>query len=236
MASPGCLDPPNIATVERYRALLQVSESIASDRDLPDLFRSLAALLHRVVTFDFICLVLPDVARSVVRVHVLESSLPTRILPDLEIPMAENVRQLVWENQQPLVISNVDNDERFPIVSSMLRQDGVQSLCVLPLTTAQRRVGAMGFGSIEVSAYDAADLEFLQASRRPGGRGGGQCPELPERPNLPARTGARARPLAPASGSKQCASLHTGSAPTAFRHFLVSPASDESRLCQPRAL
>ena len=44
----------------------------------------------------------------------------------------------------------------------MLRQDGVQSLCVLPLTTAQRRVGAMGLGSVEASAYDAADLEFLR--------------------------------------------------------------------------
>ena len=162
MASPGYPDPSNHETVERYRALLQVSESIASDRDLPELFRSLAALLHRLVTFDFICLTLPNPARNVVRVHVLESSLPTRIQPGLEIPMAENVRKLVWENQQPLVISHLEHDERFPIVSQMLLQDGVQSLCVLPLTTAQRRVGAMGFGSIQASAYDAADLEFLQ--------------------------------------------------------------------------
>jgi formate hydrogenlyase transcriptional activator len=44
----------------------------------------------------------------------------------------------------------------------MLRQDGVQSLCVLPLTTAHRRVGAMALGSVEASAYDAADLEFLR--------------------------------------------------------------------------
>jgi len=162
MASPGCLEPSNLAAVERYRALLQVSESIASYHDLPDLFRSLAALLHRLVTFDFICLTLPDPARNIVRLHVLESSLPTRVQPGLEIPMAENVRQLVWENQQPLVISHLEHDERFPILSSMLRQDGVQSLCVLPLTTAQRRVGAMGLGSVEASAYDAADLEFLR--------------------------------------------------------------------------
>ena len=162
MASPGYPEPSNLATVERYRALLQVSESIASHRDLPDLFRSLAALLHRLVTFDFICLTLPDPARNVVRLHVLESSLPTRIQPGLEIPMVENVRQLVWENQQPLVISHLEHDERFPIVSDMLRQDGVQSLCVLPLTTAHRRVGAMALGSVEASAYDAADLEFLR--------------------------------------------------------------------------
>jgi formate hydrogenlyase transcriptional activator len=162
MGSPGRLEPSNLANVERYRALLQVSESIASDRDLPELFRSLAALLHRLVTFDFICLTLPDAARGVVRVHVLESSLPTKIQPGLEIPMVEYVRQLVWENQQPLVISHLEHDERFPIVSNLLRQDGVQSLCVLPLTTAQRRVGAMGLGSVEASAYDAADLEFLR--------------------------------------------------------------------------
>ena len=162
MGSPGRLEPSNLATVERYRALLQVSESIASDRDLQELFRSLAALLHRLVTFDFICLTLPDPPRGVVRVHVLESSLPTKIQPGLEIPMVEYVRQLVWENQQPLVISHLEHDERFPIVSSLLRQDGVQSLCVLPLTTAQRRVGAMGLGSVEASAYDAADLEFLR--------------------------------------------------------------------------
>jgi len=162
MGSPGRLEPSNLANIERYRALLQVSESIASDRDLHELFRSLAALLHRLVKFDFICLTLPDPARGVVRVHVLESSLPTQIQPGLEIPMVDYVRQLVWENQQPLVISRLEHDERFPIVSNMLRQDGVHSLCVLPLTTAQRRVGAMGLGSVEASAYDAADLEFLR--------------------------------------------------------------------------
>src|SRR5579862_4830529 len=102
MASPSFPEPSKYEAAERYRALLQVSESIASDRDLHELFRSLAALLHRLVTFDFICLVLPDVARNVVRLHVLESSLPTQFKPGLEVPMAENVRQLVWENQQPL--------------------------------------------------------------------------------------------------------------------------------------
>jgi formate hydrogenlyase transcriptional activator len=162
MASPGNLEPSSLATVERYRALLQVSESIAAHRDLPDLFRSLATFLHRLVTFDFICLTLPDLARGVVRLHVLESSLPTQFQTGMEIPMVENVRQLVWENQQPLVISHLEPDERFPILSTQLRQDGVQSICVLPLTTAQRRVGAMGLGSVEASAYDAADLEFLR--------------------------------------------------------------------------
>ena len=162
MSTLGSLEPSKLESVERYRALLQVSESITSDRDLPELFRSLAALLHHLLTFDFICLTLPDLTRNVVRVHVLESSLPTRFQPGHEIPMADGVRQLVWENQQPLIISHLDQDERFPLVSNVLSQDGVQSLCVLPLTTAQRRVGAMAIGSVQPSAYDATDIEFLR--------------------------------------------------------------------------
>ncbi|MBZ5670377.1 MAG: sigma 54-interacting transcriptional regulator [Acidobacteriia bacterium] len=162
MAGPDSLEPANLTAVERYRALLRVSESIAAHRDLPELFRSLAALLHRLVTFDFICLTLPDPAHGVVRLHVLEGSIPTRFQPGFEIPMEEDIRQLVWENQQPLVISNLEHDDRFPIIVRLLREDGVRSLCALPLTTAQRRVGAMALGSVEVSAYDAADLEFLQ--------------------------------------------------------------------------
>jgi formate hydrogenlyase transcriptional activator len=162
MVGPDSLEPANLAAVERYRALLRVSESIAAHRDLPELFRSLAALLHRLVTFDFICLTLPDPARGVVRLHVLEGSIPTRFQPGFEIPMEKDIRQLVWENQQPLVISNLEYESRFPVIDRLLREDGVRSLCVLPLTTAQRRVGAMALGSVEASAYDDADLEFLQ--------------------------------------------------------------------------
>ena len=162
MNAPGSPETADRAATERYRTLLLVSESIAVNRDLPELFRSLAGLLHRLITFDVIFLTLPDPARGVVRLHVLESSFPTRIQPGVEIPMDANVRQLVWENQQPLVISNLQDADRFPMVDRLLREEGVRSLCVLPLTTAQRRVGAMGLGSVQASAYDAADLEFLQ--------------------------------------------------------------------------
>ena len=147
--------------IERYRALLEVSESIAAHRDLPALFRDLAKRLHRLVSFDFIALTLPDPVRNVTRLHVLESSRPTRIQSGLEMPMEELLRQIVWEGQQVLVIPDLDRETRFPQVSEVLRGEGVKSFCVLPLTTAQRRVGALGLGSVRESAYDAADLQFL---------------------------------------------------------------------------
>ena len=44
----------------------------------------------------------------------------------------------------------------------MMVEQGVKSFCVVPLTTAQRRLGALGFGSLQEAAYEDADLEFLQ--------------------------------------------------------------------------
>jgi formate hydrogenlyase transcriptional activator len=150
------------AAVEQYRALLEVSESIASHRDLAALFHDLARCLHRLVRFDFISLMLPDPARNTTRLHVLESSRPTRIQSGSEWPREEFLRQIVWEEQQVLVVPNLEHESRFPRVSELLREEGVKSFCLLPLTTAQRRVGTLGLGSVRESAYDATNLEFLR--------------------------------------------------------------------------
>jgi formate hydrogenlyase transcriptional activator len=42
-----------------------------------------------------------------------------------------------------------------------MREDDTQSLCVVPLTTAVRKLGAIGFGSLQKEAYREADIEFL---------------------------------------------------------------------------
>ena len=64
-------------TGEPYRALLAVSEAIASHRDLPALFHELAGRLHHVVRFDSLALVLHEAATNTMRLHVLGSSEPT---------------------------------------------------------------------------------------------------------------------------------------------------------------
>ncbi len=56
----------------------------------------------------------------------------------------------------------MEKETRFPRVTEVMRQQGVKSYCVVPLTTAQRRLGALGFGSLQEATYDGSDLEFLQ--------------------------------------------------------------------------
>ena len=154
------LTPDTDAAVAQYRSLLDVAESISLNRDLPALFEDLAQRLRGVVLFDYLNLVLHVPERNTMRLRVLTSTRPTD--PSfLETPVDETPSGLVWQTQQPLVIHDIDQETRYPKIMQLLREHGVRSCCVLPLTTAQRRLGAMGLGGAEPSAFDRADLEFL---------------------------------------------------------------------------
>lgn len=150
---------------DQYRTLLEVSESIASHRDLNELFHDLAPRLRRAVHFDFINLLLHEPTRNVMRSHVLECPDPKGTCPSEECP-TESPAGWVWQTQQPWVVSQVAHETRFPDLCGWLSQHGIQSVCVVPITTALRRLGALAFGSTREAAYSEPDVEFLQEVAR----------------------------------------------------------------------
>lgn len=83
------LDPTE-HRLQQYRALFQVSESIAVSRNLPDLIRDLSIRLDNIVPFDYINLVLHEPARNVMRVVVLKTPLPNNVPIGFEMPVDES--------------------------------------------------------------------------------------------------------------------------------------------------
>jgi formate hydrogenlyase transcriptional activator len=147
---------------EQYRALLVVAEAIAEHRDLGELFHDLAQRLPRIVPFDYINLVLHDPERNVMRLHLLVTPAPSTISPGLELPIDESPGGLVWKTQEPLVVENVALESRFPELTPLLLENDVQSFCAVPLTTALRRLGSMGFGSLDKRSYPETEVAFMQ--------------------------------------------------------------------------
>jgi formate hydrogenlyase transcriptional activator len=143
-------------------ALLEISEAIAVHRDLNELFHDLAQKLPRIVPFDYLNLLLHDPAREVMRLHVLAAPQPSTIRPGLEWPVDESSSGWVWKSQQPLIIEDLAVESRFPKSTPLLRENGVRSYCGVPLTTAQRRLGAMVFGSLQKRIYQESELNFIQ--------------------------------------------------------------------------
>jgi len=168
MADP-VVSPPEVAfpsplehSRRQLEALLEVSEAIAQQRDLPALFHDLAERLHSVVDFDFLTLVLHDSGRNVMRLHVLETRIPSEKPTGTEAPVENNPSGWVWQTQESFVVSDVEEETRFPEFLKRFREHNVRALAIIPLTTAQRRLGAMGFGRLVPQCITDTELQFMQ--------------------------------------------------------------------------
>ena len=161
--------PPELALtapVEHSRrqleALLEVSEAIAQQRDLQVLFHDLSERLHSVIEFDFLALTLYDSVRNVMRLHVLETRHPTDKRVGSESTIDNHPSGWVWQTQNCFIVSDTDTDARYPDFLQHLRESGVRSFAFVPLTTAQRRVGTLGFGRLIPQGITDGEVHFMQ--------------------------------------------------------------------------
>src|SRR5260370_1791330 len=168
MADP-VVSPPEVAFTSplehsrrQLEALLEVSEDIAQQRDLRALFHELADRLRSVIDFDFLTLVLHDAARNVMRLHVLATRIPGEKVAGSESPVEGNPAGWVWQTQQAFVVSDTEEETRFPDFLKRYREHNVRSLAILPLTTAQHRLGAMGFGRLVPQRITDTELQFME--------------------------------------------------------------------------
>src|SRR5437899_13079601 len=97
----------------QYQALLEVSEAIASHRDLDRLFHDLAPGLHRVVQFDFANLILYESTRKVMKSHVLDTPDPAYTCPSGECPL-EPPSGRAWETQDSWASCTLSTDNLLP--------------------------------------------------------------------------------------------------------------------------
>ncbi len=148
-------------TYAQHNALLQISKSIASHRKLSPLFADLYQCLKPLINFDFIGMCLYDPERQVTRLHELVAEMPVNCPAPRERPLHETPAHIVIETQQPYYCGDVQQDGRYPGFYQLLASNGIHAHCVLPLSTAQRRIGTLNFGSRECDAYGTGDIDFM---------------------------------------------------------------------------
>ena len=162
-AAPQVVKPDPVPIQKRYQTLLEVAGSVVSQVGLSELFRDLLQHLKEVGGFDFLDLVLHDPARKVMRLNVLQTVLnPVTIPMSLELPVGDSPAGWVWQNQKPLFLRDLADEDRFGPYVRMLRESGIRTYYVFPLTTAQQPYGAVSFGSLQANAYSESDLKFME--------------------------------------------------------------------------
>jgi formate hydrogenlyase transcriptional activator len=165
IANPSTASPP-ASLIEhsgrQLEALLDVTETIAQQRDLKALFHQLSERLHAVLQFDFLVLVLHDASRNTMRLHILETNVPDEVEEPSEFPVENSPSGWVWENQKPFIVLDTATDTRYPVFMEKLLTEGVHTIAIVPLTTAQHRLGALCFGHYLAQGIGEAELEFMK--------------------------------------------------------------------------
>ena len=146
--------------LERYEALLQMADLIVGRLALPELFHELSARVRRVADCSFVSFILHDPIKGVMRMHLWDGTAISQM--PLEIGIEESASGWVWTHQQPLIMPDLREETRFPAILDLLRTAGVCSYCILPMTTGNHRLGAIGLGATRVNAHDTSDVRFLQ--------------------------------------------------------------------------
>ena len=151
---------PTMNQGSQYITLLEVTRALASHTTIDSLMRDLNQRLHHVLHFNYLSLLLYDREHEMMRIHNLESSVPSSLAPGLLIPMENSSAAQVWKTQEPLVVPDVAAETRFVRTKQIMEEHGARSFCILPLTTPRRRLGTITLGSAETRAYDPDHLEL----------------------------------------------------------------------------
>jgi len=151
--------PAESAVIERYEALLRVSQTLISIRSSEELFSILAGELRAVVNFYVMGVGIYD--EKAHEMDIKSYGEPGLPLQAPKFAPEETFSWWVYQHQQPLIIPSLEAETRFPAVAELLKNRGVRSVCALPLTTAHRRLGGLAVGSIEADAYSREEVSFL---------------------------------------------------------------------------
>ena len=147
---------------ERYRTLLEINNAIISSLTRDTLFRAIARAVARVVPFDRTAIFLHDPQRDVLRLFVLESSVPSSYFSvGFEIPSSESHVGWVFQHQRPFLRRDLERERTYPAEEQALA-DGIRSFVIVPMTVRGRALGTFAVASTSPGQYDDADVGFLQ--------------------------------------------------------------------------
>jgi len=143
--------------------LLDVTNAVVTHLDTRELFRAVAPALRRCCHADIAAISLFDEDARVLRHHVCDAPEDFRMRSDLppvtEQTLEESAAGSVFTSGTPRIFSLADL-EAYP-GTAFLRDRGIHSACVVPLTTPQGIIGTLNLAAFADAAFSAEQFPLL---------------------------------------------------------------------------
>jgi formate hydrogenlyase transcriptional activator len=148
-----------LASAAQLRALLELSLRLASIDDIGELIGVLARELSPLIPFDDLTVTLQNLARDGAARYALDTRTGRLALREPEGDGGDALESFVIERQRPVFTARSDADA--PDLGKRLARAGMTSLCALPLSLRERRLGALVVASRVPDAYPPEQLDYV---------------------------------------------------------------------------
>jgi len=143
------------------RSILEINNAIITNLTKDALLRSISAALQPCVPFDRCAVTLYAPETDTIHFLAVAGALRSDYFqPGLEVDRTETSAGWVFDHQQPLR-RNLDEEQQFAN-ERRLFEEGLRSLCAVPLVLRGKSIGTLSVVSREKNAYSEEDAQFLQ--------------------------------------------------------------------------
>jgi formate hydrogenlyase transcriptional activator len=150
------------AAAERARTLLEVNNAIISNLTRDALFHKVCEALEPVISFDRVALALYDAGDDVFRLAAFEGPYRSAYFTvGQTFDPKDSHFGLAFTRQRPLLRRDLRTEAEF-FSERRAAEEGIRSICTVPLVARGRSIGAMNLASRVTGQYSEADAEFLQ--------------------------------------------------------------------------
>jgi formate hydrogenlyase transcriptional activator len=151
---------PSDLTAREYRNLLDLAQLAVSHPTTDTIFSTWAPRLRHSLKFDFVTLGLYDSGTESICLDTWKAGHAQKRRES--IPVDTCASGWAWQNQRSVLVRDLDTENKLPVFLESLRQVGIRTYYVLPLTTIRHKLGAIGFGSLHVIPTTNGTLELLR--------------------------------------------------------------------------
>jgi len=144
------------------RALVETREAISAHHDPDTLVRDLACRLRKEIELVTLQVTLYNAEGGAMLLRLIDPPEAPGARLRAEDPPQESPSRIVWRAQKPLIVSANADGARFPNYVAWMRELGLQSEYVLPVSSARRQLGVIGFGSTNGHLCDESERKCLQ--------------------------------------------------------------------------
>jgi formate hydrogenlyase transcriptional activator len=148
---------------DRLQLQLEVNNALVSNLERHALFHAIATCLRRVVSHDYTSLAVHDAERNAFDMWALEFAGKGLIKEHMAVPLEGSPAGAAFAAGKPVRLARADLEGLSADVARLLLAEGIQSMCCVPLTVHDRRLGTLNIGRLGGEAFTADDAEVLAA-------------------------------------------------------------------------